>query len=132
MAVGGDVLELTSNHPSLGSFIYKVVRNQDNTYDTGGDRTNDDANMKTGGNEAIWQINGKMGAVNITLVNDMEQKTVERLEQEAAHPVPSVWTFSVINGKTYKGEGKPVGDINPNINNSTVAVKIAAPSFQQV
>lgn len=132
MAVGGDVLSLTSNHPTLGSFVYKTLRNQDNTHDLGGDRTNDDANMKTGANEAVWQINGKLGALNFIIVNDMTKKTAERLGQEAGSAVDSTWTFTGINGITYSGKGRPVGDIVPNNNNSQLSVKIAAPEWAQV
>lgn len=132
MAVGGDVLTLTSNHPTLGSFVYPVLRNQDNTVDLGGDRTNDDANAKTGANEPVWQINGKLGALNVQVVNDMTKKVAERLGQEAASQVDSTWVFTHINGFTYSGQGRPVGDIVPNLNNSSLAVIIRVPKFEQV
>lgn len=132
MAVGGDILTLTSNHPTLGSFVYPVLRGQDNTYDTGGDRTNDDANSKTGANEPVWQINGKLGMVSVTVINDMTKKVAERLSQEAGSTVDATWTFTVINNITYQGTGRIVGDIAPNVNNSTLAIKIAAPQFVQV
>lgn len=132
MAVGGDVLSLTSNHSTLGSFVYPVLRNQDNTVDLGGDRTNDDANAKTGANEPVWQINGKLGKLSVQIVNDMTKKVAERLGQEAGSPVDSVWTFTHINGFTYKGTGRPVGDIVPNLNNTSLQVMISAPEFKQV
>ncbi len=132
MAVGGDITEISDNHPELGSFVYKVQAGQDNTYDTGGYRTNDDANMITGGREAIWQINGKMGFLQANIVNDMSQKVAERLSQLAAHPLPSTWTFSCINRVSYRGQGKPVGDISANINSTIMALKVAAPEFKQL
>lgn len=132
MAVGGDITEVTDNHPTLGSFVYFPKTNEDNTYDTGGVRTNDDANMIDGGENPIWQLNGKMGFLQVNLVNDMNNKVVERLAQLAASTEPSVWTFSTKSGKSYRGTGKPVGDLAPNINTSIVAVKIAAPKFEQI
>lgn len=132
MAVGGDIREVTDNHPTLGSFVYKVKASEDNTYDTGGFRSNDDANMVTGGKEMITQINAKLGFLQVNLVNDMTNSVAERLASLAASPVDSVWTFTAINGVTYRGKGRPVGDINPNINTTIVAVKIASPEFKQV
>lgn len=132
MANFGDILSLTSNHPTLGSFVYKVLRTQDNTLDTGGDRTNDDINMKTGANEMVWQINGKGGQLNVTVVDDMQKKTAERLSQEAGALADSTWTLSHINGFVYSGEGRPVGDIIPNVNTGALTLKINAPLWAQV
>lgn len=132
MAVGGDIVEVSDNHPELGSFVYKVQAGQDNTYDPGGLRSNDDANMVTGGREAIRQINGKMGFFQVNIVNDMTQKVIERLSALAAHPVPSEWTFTVINNITYRGTGFPVGDLTANVNNSTMPLKVNSPQFKQI
>ncbi len=132
MAVGGDIIEISDNHPTLGSFVYKVVVGQDNTYDTGGFRSADNADMRTGGGEMITQINGKLGFFQAVIVNDMTQKVAERLSQLSGSVEDSVWTFSVVNNKTYKGAGRPVGDVAPNINNSQVTLKVAGPSFLQV
>lgn len=132
MAVGGDILEVTDNHPTLGSFVYKIVANQDNTYDTGGPRSNDDANAVTSGREAITQINTKLGFLQFMAVNDMTIKVIERLASLAASTVDSVWTFTAINNITYRGTGRPVGDLSANVNNSQLQVKINAPEFKQI
>lgn len=132
MAVGGDIVEISDNHPTLGSFVYKVQTSQDNTYDTGGNRTNDDNSQVTGSAEMIIQINGKLGFFQAVIVNDMSQKVAERLSQLAGSPVNSTWTFSVINNITYRGSGRPVGDISPNVNNSTLTLKVSGPQFKQV
>ncbi len=132
MAVGGDITEISDNHPTLGSFVYKVQAGQDNTYDTGGYRTNDDSGMVTGSREMITQINGKLGFLQANIVNDMSQKVAERLSQLSASPLPSTWTFSCINGVSYRGSGRPVGDISANINSTIMALKVAAPEFKQI
>lgn len=132
MALGGDIVELTSSNPDLGTFVYRVQVGQDNTYDTGGYVTNDDANQKTGAGEAIWQLNGKMGALNVTVVNDMTRKVAERIRQEISSLKDTTYTFSVVNGISYRGTGRIVGDITPNVNNSTIPIKVAAPEFKQI
>jgi hypothetical protein len=57
MAIGGDILELTFNHPTIGSGVVFAKAGEDNTFDAGGLRTGDDANMIDGGGNMIQQMN---------------------------------------------------------------------------
>ena len=44
---------------------------------------------------------------------------------EEGSPIPAEYTISIINGTTWKGEGKPVGDIQGNANASTFPLKLS-------
>lgn len=133
MAVGGDITEVTWNHPTLGSGTLRPKAGEDNTYDVGGIRTADDANMIDGGGNAIWQKNRIMGFFEIVVANDQNtNEDAEKMAALAADPVEAEWTFSIINGTVYGGTGKPVGDIQPNINQATFTLKVAAPSFKKI
>ena len=133
MAVGGDIVEISYNHPTLGSGLLKPKSNEDNTHDLGGIRTNDDANMIDGGGEPIWQKNRIMGFFEAVISND--QNTNEELQQMielAADPVAAEWTISIINGTVYGGTGKPVGDLQGNINQATFTLKVAVPTLKKI
>lgn len=130
--VGGDIKEISVNHSTLGNRVFKVKSNEGNTYDPGGQRTNDDANQITSQGEPVWQINMKMGGLNVTLMNDMNLKDDEFLVALASDILDGVYLFTVVNGKSYRGTGRIVGDIVPNINDSTLAVKIACPTLKQI
>jgi hypothetical protein len=133
MAVGGDIIEVTYNHPTIGSGTLFPKSGEDSTYDPGGVRTTDDANMIDGGGNPIWQKNRKMGFFEVTCANDQnERQDVENMALLAADPVAAEWTFSIINGTVYKGTGKPVGDIQGNVNQATFTLKVAAPQFKKI
>lgn len=133
MAVGGDIVEITYNHPELGSGSFLPKANEDNTYDLGGIKTNDDANMVDGAGNPIWQKNRKLGFFQVVLANDQNQREdLEKIAALSAHVVPADWTFSIINGVTYGGKGKPVGDITGNINQATTPLKVAGTKFKKI
>ena len=53
--IGGDILEITFNHPTLGSGIIFPKAAEDSTFDLGGFRSNDDAAGVDGSGEMIDQ-----------------------------------------------------------------------------
>lgn len=126
MAVGGDIIEVTYNHPTLGSGILKPKAGEDSTYDVGGFRSSDDANMITGSGEMIDQINRVRWSFEVTCANDMnDRQDAEKMVALAGSPVLADWTFTNINGTVYGGKGKPVGDIQFNGNQATFTLKVA-------
>jgi hypothetical protein len=126
MAVGGDILEITFNHPSLGSGVIFPKSNEDSTLDPGGFRSNDDANMIDGGGNMIDQINRVRWSAETTVSWDMNSREdLEKAIALAASPVLADWTISHINGCVYSGKGKPVGDLQGNGNQATFNLKIA-------
>lgn len=126
MAVGGDILEITFNHPTIGTGVIFPKSSEDSTFDTGGPRSNDDANMVTASGEMIDQMNHVRWSVETTVAWDMNtREDLEKVVQLASHPVPAQWTFSHINGAVYGGTGKPVGDLQGNGNAATFTLKVS-------
>ncbi len=126
MATGGDIIEITYNHPTLGSGTIFPKAGEDSTYETGGFRTNDDANSIDGGGNMINQMNRVRPFFEMVIANDMNtDSTLEKLVALAGSPVLADWTVSIVNGVTYGIKGKPVGDLSADINKSTFKLKIA-------
>lgn len=126
MAVGGDIIEITYNHPTLGSGTWLPKANEDSSFDPGGFRADDDANGIDGGgnnikklNQARWSFEGKISwDANIANELDAAQKL-------AADPVDAEWTFTHINGTVWGGKGSPVGEVKGNGNSATIDIKIS-------
>lgn len=132
MATGGDILEVTYNHPTLGSGVFYPKSGEDNTFDPGGIRTTSDANMIDGSGNPIYQQNRVRGFFEIVIANDFNtQDTAKVLADLAADPVPAEWAFSSINGTTYSGSGKVVGDIQPNLNQATMTLRVEGGVFRK-
>lgn len=124
--VAGDVLEVTFNHPTIGSGTFFPKAGEDSTFDLGGFRSSDDANMVDGGGNMIDQMNRVRWSLECTLANDMNNRQdLEKLTDLASSPVLADWTITHINGRVYGGKGKPVGDINANGNTSNMTLKLA-------
>lgn len=126
MAVGGDLIEGTFNHPVVGtgSFFYKSA--EDTTFDTGGFRSNDDVNMITGNGEPIDQMNRSRWFTEGTVAWDMNVRgDLEKMAEIAKQPIPADWTFTHINGTVYGAVGKPVGDLQGNTNQATFTLKVS-------
>ena len=133
MAVGGDIIEVTVNHPTLGSKVFFPKANEGNTYDVGGIRTEDDADSVDGGGNPIWKKNRKMGFFEVVIANDQNNgQDAEFCASLAADPAAADWTFSIINGTVYGGSGKPVGDIQANINDATFTLKVLGAQFKKI
>lgn len=126
MAVGGDIVEVTFNHPSLGSGTIFPKSAEDSTFDLGGFRSNDDGNMIDGGGNMIDQMNRVRWSFETTVAWDANvDETLEKLVGLASSPDQADWTFTSINGTIYGGKGKPVGDLQGNGNSATFALKIS-------
>ncbi len=124
-AVGGDIIEVTYNHPNLGSGIMFPKAGEDSTFDPGGFVENDDAQMVDGGGNMISQKTRKRWSFEGTIANDFSDKTIEKIQALANSPVAAEWTFSHINGTVYGGTGMPVGDIAVNGNAATFTLKVS-------
>lgn len=125
-SVGGDIQEITYNHPSLGNGILYAKANEDATYDLGGLRGNDDDSMVDGSGGKIRQLNRVGWSFETTISWDMNsRKDLELLTALAADPVEADWTISHINGTIYGGKGSPVGDMKGNANSATFSLKLA-------
>lgn len=126
MAVGGDITEITFNHPTLGSGTIFPKSAEDSTFDLGGFRSNDDGNMIDGGGNMIDQMNRVRWSFETTVAWDANvDETLEKLVGLASSPDQADWTFTSVNGTIYGGKGKPVGDLQGNGNAATFALKIS-------
>jgi hypothetical protein len=123
---GGDVLEITYNHSTVGSGTLYVKSNEDTTFDLGGKRANDDANMVTGNGSMINQINQTRWSFEGTIAWDMTgANESKRMAELSASPELADWTIEHISGAIYGGKGTIVGDIAGSGNNATIPIKIA-------
>lgn len=130
MAVGGDITEVTYNHPTLGSGVLYPKAGEDSTYDLGGFRSNDEDQGIDGGGNMIDQMNRRRWSFEVPISVDMlVNLETEKLVAMASSPVPATWTFTNINGSVYAGKGKPVGDLQPNGNTTILNLKIAGGSI---
>jgi hypothetical protein len=94
MATGGDIIEITYNHPTIGSGVIYPKAAEDNTFDLGGIRSADDMAMVDGGGNMIDQMNRGRWMVEALCVNDMNsQNEVEKCNEMAASAVLADWTF---------------------------------------
>ena len=123
---GGDIIEISYNHPTIGSGVLSPVAAQDNEFDLGGVRTTDDENMLTSKGEAIYVMNNKRWSATILVTNDMNiRKEYEKVLALSRSLEEATWSLLHINGTVYRGKGKPVGDIKLNVNQSTFSLKIS-------
>lgn len=132
MAVGGDIIEVTYTHPTIGQGVVYPKANEDSTFNIGGFETADDDDAIDGSGIMIQQKNRKRGFFKVVAVNDMNVKTFEVMKSLGASSVLATWTFTVANGHVYQGTGIPVGLNEANANTSVFDLKVASGSFTQI
>lgn len=125
-AVGGDIIEITYNHPTIGTGIWFPKSAEDSTFDPGGLRGADDANMVDGSGKTIRQINRVRWSFEGTVSWDANvANELDQAQALAGDPVEADWTITSVNGTVWKGKGSPVGDIQGNGNAATMAIKLS-------
>ena len=130
---GGDIIEITVNNPNVGSIILFPKSSEDSTYDNGGFRTNDDANMIDGSGAAIYQKNRTRPSFMVKIRWDMiNAQELEFLSAITSDTSESTWTFTNTNGVIYKLTGTQVGDLTGNGNDSTIDLKVAGSGTMQI
>lgn len=126
MAKGGDIIEVTFNHPVLGTGTIKPKSNEDSTYNLGGFRKNDDNQGITGSGEVITQMNNNRWSFGVVCAWDMNNRDdLDKVSLLAAHPLDADWTITHVNGVVHSGKGSPVGDYEGNGNAATFELKVA-------
>lgn len=126
-AVGGDIIEVTYNHPTLGGGTLYCKANEDGTVDLGGYRSEDDDNSITGDGQMIDKLTYTRPSVELPPIKwDMtNEDELQKLVNMTESPVLATWTVNHINGKIWSGRGKPVGDLKGATNTSLVSLKLA-------
>lgn len=126
MFTGGDILEISYKHPTLGTGTWFPKSSEDGTVDPGGLRSSDDANMVTSSGQMIDQMNRVRWSFEGVVAWDMATNDeLNQARELASSPILADWTVTHINGTVWGGKGKPVGDINGNTNSAQMSVKIA-------
>lgn len=124
---GGDIIEITYNHPVIGSGTLYCKSNEDGTVKKGGYQSNDDDNMITGDGKLIDQMNRVRWSFECPPIAwDMTDKDEQsKLVAMAESPVTADWTMQVINGAIFAGNGKPTGEIPGNTNTAQITLKLS-------
>lgn len=125
-AIGGDILEITCNHPTKGTLTLYPKAGEDTTLDPGGFRSADSEDMIDGGGQMINQINQIRWSLECRLAMDTNtEETIHKIAALAGDPQEADWTISHVNGTIWGGKGVPVGDLKGNLNNATFPFKIS-------
>lgn len=125
-AIGGDILEITFNHPTKGSMTIFPKAGVDSTLDPGGFRSQDSEDMIDGAGQMIDQMNRNRWGLETTIAWDSNtDETIHKIVELSEDPVLADITVSHSNGSIYGGKGKPVGDMKGNWNNATFPIKLA-------
>jgi len=126
MAIGGDFVEITFNHPDHGSGVLLPKAGEEGTLELGGYRSDDDDNGIDGGGNMIDIMKRVRPSFSCPIAWDMvSEETLEKLDKLAGSTKPANWTFTHISGVIYGGKGKPVGSISGNGGAATTALKVA-------
>jgi hypothetical protein len=124
--IAGDIIEITYNHPTIGSGVFFPKAAEDSTFDPGGFRGNDDANQIDGGGNMITQLNQVRWSFEGPISWDMNvSNELETLNKLSASPLNAEWTITHVNGTVWAGTGRPVGDIQGNGNTGMITLKLA-------
>ena len=132
MAVGGDLIDVNWTHPTLGQGSFYFKAGEDSTLKIGGFTSADEDGNIDGSGTRIDQLNRMVPYIKGTAVNDMSTGTLEQIQALQSNPASGTYTFTWVNGHVYKiTGGKPVGEIEANVNASTFDLKIAGSNTAQ-
>jgi hypothetical protein len=133
MAVGGDINEITYQHPELGNGRFFPLANQGNTFDPGGIRTSDDEGGIAGNGELVLQKNRIRSSFEVIIVNDMNIREDARIAQSISESSAlATFTFALINGTVWRGQGTIVGDIKTDVNTTQMSLKFAMGTLEKI
>jgi hypothetical protein len=132
MATGGDIIEITVQHPTLGTAKFYPKAAEGSTYDLGGPRSKADKNSIDGSGRAIRTMNNTLASFKAKVAWDMNNRQdLETLSDLSASTDVSTWTFTNINGIAYVlTNGFPVGDITGDGNDSLIDIEFNGESLQ--
>lgn len=129
-AVGGDILEVAFNHPTLGSGTLFPKAGEDSTFDPGGFRTDDAADGIDGSGQMMKKLNRKRWSFEVLISWDNNtRQELEKLNALSGSPVDATWTISMVSGSVYKGTGSVVGDVQGNGNAATLPLKVSGGGY---
>lgn len=124
MASGGDCIEITVNHPTLGTHAFSPMAGEDSTYILGGIQTVDEDNSINGRGEPVYKMNRKRWSFEVPISWDKGVED-EILSQLHASPEEGTWTFANGDGTIYTAKGKPVSEPSFNGNSGQHTLKVS-------
>lgn len=131
----GDILEITYNHPEIGSGRFRPKSGEGNTYKLGGFQNNDDANAIGSEGTLIMQKNrvtGMLEAVVINTTAEGEESDADILQQLMNSPIPADWTFTTQADAVFAGNGHAVGEVAPDLNAGTFSMKVVVAQWNKI
>lgn len=121
----GDTLELTVQHPTVGSLALAVKAEEDVNVDKGGYSSTTVMNGNGTGHQQKtakpWRITGLM------LESEPGDGVLEFVQAVQDAPEAAVFTWQHINGTIYKGSGNFEGDLQMNANTGYIPCEISGP-----
>lgn len=124
--VGGDVIELSISSPDKGNLLVYPKSGEDNKFDPGGYRNNDEANGITGSGTLIVTKNMVRGSLELVCPWDMNVTLdVEKVKDFMSSTLDCDFVATIINGAQYAFKGVLVGDLSGGINTATFSIKAA-------
>lgn len=125
-AVGGDITQIAFTHPTIPGATFFPKANEDSTLDLGGFRTDDDSNNVDGQGQMIKKITRNLWMAEMTIAGDLNtRQDLEALTALSGSPIDATWKIAHVSGAVYMGVGTVVGDIQENLNNATIKLKLA-------
>lgn len=125
--IGGDFLQMTISHPTVGSMILEGISGADGTAKVGGAGIeNEDNGAITGGRNLIISKRVVPDSIETEWANDMSATVpqYEFVRAVAAAPQEAKFTFSHISGEVYSGTGTIVGEITLDTKASKMSFKV--------
>lgn len=124
--IGGDILEVSYNHPTIGSGVLYPKSGEESSYDLGGFRTDDDAQGTTGDGRTLRKITRNRWVFEVPIGWDMLlTDELDKLKKMAGDPIEAEWSISHLNGDVHRGTGAPVGDLVGNGGAATIPLKVS-------
>ena len=127
MAVHGDIREITFNHPEIGSGILSPKAGEDNTFDIGGFRNNDDESQITTAGDLMLSKSRVRGFFEVVVEDDAKtREDLEKMVDLSDSSQLAEWTVTLTDGTVYAGKGTPVGDLQKSLLTGVFTLKVAA------
>ena len=127
MPSGGDITEVTWNHPVLGTGRFFPKAGEDSTYNLCGYKTDYSDTQIDGSSAFINSMQQRPWSFEVVCAWDMINPNRQELESMVAMSGSTQlanWTFTNINGITYGGNGKIVSDIQGSGKDCTISLKV--------
>jgi hypothetical protein len=127
--VGGDIKEITFNHPTIGVAIFFPKSDEDSELDLGGYKSGDEEKGIDGGGNMIDTMTLSRWGATMVIAGDLALRDdLIKLQSMMSSPILSTITVDHISGGIFRGTGKPVGDLKEALKGATIQLKVAGGS----